>query len=88
MRKLQQLHAAPNLDFLRAPPGNRLQALSGDRAGQHSAFFVGGDAGGCLALQAHHDTEMVRQRLSDVLSHIPRCDPLLHNPIAARTAAI
>lgn len=36
MRKLQQLHAAPNLDFLRVPPGNRLEALSGDRAGRHS----------------------------------------------------
>jgi len=36
MRKLQQLHAAPNLEFLRVPPGNRLEALSGDRAGQHS----------------------------------------------------
>ena len=36
MRKLQQLHAAPNLDFLRVPPGNRLEALSGNRAGQHS----------------------------------------------------
>ncbi|MDA0892125.1 MAG: type II toxin-antitoxin system RelE/ParE family toxin [Proteobacteria bacterium] len=36
IRKLQQLHAAPNLDFLRVPPGNRLEVLSGDRAGQHS----------------------------------------------------
>jgi proteic killer suppression protein len=36
IRKLQQLHAAPNLDFLRVPPGNRLEALSGDRLGQHS----------------------------------------------------
>ena len=36
MRKLQQLHAAPNLDFLRVPPGNRLETLSGDRAGQYS----------------------------------------------------
>ncbi|HLU16346.1 MAG TPA: hypothetical protein VKZ71_10980 [Burkholderiaceae bacterium] len=27
MRKLQQLHAAPNLDFLRLPSGNRLEAL-------------------------------------------------------------
>jgi toxin HigB-1 len=33
---LQQLHAAPNLDFLRVPPGNRLEALSGNRVGQHS----------------------------------------------------
>ena len=36
IRKLQQLHAAPNLGFLRVAPGNRLEALSGDRAGQHS----------------------------------------------------
>jgi proteic killer suppression protein len=35
-RKLIQLHAAATLDFLRAPPGNRLEALKGDRAGQHS----------------------------------------------------
>jgi proteic killer suppression protein len=36
MRKLAQLDAAETLDFLRAPPGNRLEALKGDRAGQHS----------------------------------------------------
>lgn len=35
-RKLAQLDAAETLDFLRAPPGNRLEALKGDRAGQHS----------------------------------------------------
>jgi toxin HigB-1 len=35
-RKLVQLNAAATLDFLRAPPGNRLEALKGDRAGQHS----------------------------------------------------
>jgi len=35
-RKLDQLHAAATLEFLRVPPGNRLEALSGDRAGQHS----------------------------------------------------
>ena len=35
-RKLDQLHAAITLDDLRAPPGNRLEALSRDRAGQHS----------------------------------------------------
>src|SRR5579859_5912208 len=35
-RKLVQLHAATTLDFLRVPPGNRLEALKGDRAGQHS----------------------------------------------------
>jgi toxin HigB-1 len=34
-RKLAQLAAATTLDFLRVPPGNRLEALQGDRAGQH-----------------------------------------------------
>ena len=36
MRKLQQLHAATSLDFLRVPPGNRLESLSGNRKGQYS----------------------------------------------------
>lgn len=35
-RKLTQLHAAASLESLRAPPGNRLEALTGDRQGQHS----------------------------------------------------
>ena len=34
-RKLAQLHAAQSLDFLRSPPGNSLEALKGDRKGQH-----------------------------------------------------
>lgn len=34
--KLGLLEAAATLDFLRSPPGNRLEALKGDRAGQHS----------------------------------------------------
>ena len=36
MRKLAYLHAAHVLDDLRVPPGNRLEALRGDREGQHS----------------------------------------------------
>lgn len=35
-RKLTQLHAAETPEFLRSPPGNRLEALKGDREGQHS----------------------------------------------------
>jgi proteic killer suppression protein len=35
-RKLAQLDAAATLEFLRAPPGNRLEALRGDRKGLHS----------------------------------------------------
>jgi len=30
------LHAAANLQDLRSPPGNRLEALQGNRTGQHS----------------------------------------------------
>lgn len=35
-RKLQQLHAAKTLDFLRVPPGNELEKLIGDRKGFYS----------------------------------------------------
>jgi len=35
-RKLMYLHAATRLDDLKAPPGNRLKKLGGDRKGQYS----------------------------------------------------
>ncbi|MGH9524565.1 MAG: type II toxin-antitoxin system RelE/ParE family toxin [Terriglobales bacterium] len=35
-RKLGWLHGAHDLNDLRIPPGNRLEALRGDRQGQHS----------------------------------------------------
>jgi proteic killer suppression protein len=52
-RKLAMLDAAKTLDFMRSPPGNRLEALKGDRAGQLSVrisdqwrvCFVWTDAG-------------------------------------------
>ncbi len=52
-RKLRQLEIAGRLDDLRVPPGNRLEALRGDRAGAHSirineqfrVCFVWTDAG-------------------------------------------
>lgn len=52
-RKLAMLNAASRLEDLRVPPGNRLEALQGDRAGQHSirvndqyrVCFVWTDAG-------------------------------------------
>ena len=53
-RKLRQLEIAGRLEDLRIPPGNRLEALKGDRAGQYSirindqwrvcSRFEGGDA--------------------------------------------
>ena len=36
LRKLRLIHAAPGLADLQSPPGNRLEALRGDRKGQHS----------------------------------------------------
>ena len=36
LKKLLILHAATSLTDLRIPPGNKLEALTGDRAGQHS----------------------------------------------------
>lgn len=35
-RKLELLASASRLEDLRVPPGNRLEALKGNRAGQHS----------------------------------------------------
>ena len=36
IRKLEQLDSVVLIDELRVPPGNRLEALTGDRAGQYS----------------------------------------------------
>ena len=59
-RKLLYLHRARVLEDLKAPPGNQLEALRGDRKGQHSIrindqwrvcfTWKGGDA---------HDVEIV-----------------------------
>lgn len=35
-RKLDQINRVPDLASLRIPPGNQLEALRGDREGQHS----------------------------------------------------
>lgn len=36
LRKIRQLQVSASLDDLRVPPGNHLEALKGDRAGQYS----------------------------------------------------
>jgi proteic killer suppression protein len=61
LRKLDMIHAAALLTDLRVPPGNRLEALSGHRKGQHSIrindqyriCFVWNDNDGA------HDVEIV-----------------------------
>lgn len=41
LRKLRQLEIAGNLNDLRIPPANHLEALSGDREGQYSIRING-----------------------------------------------
>jgi len=63
MRKLRQLDAAVALDDLRVPPGNRLERLRGDRAGEWSIRindqwricfrWLGGDAHGVQIVDYH-----------------------------------
>ena len=64
-RKLLLLHQARRLEDLRAPPGNRLEALKGDRDGQHNIRindqwricfrWVAGDAYGVEIVDYHLD---------------------------------
>jgi proteic killer suppression protein len=63
IRKQQQIHAAATLSFLRAPPGNRLERLSGVLAGRYSLrinaqwricfHFVDGDASEVRIIDYH-----------------------------------
>jgi plasmid maintenance system antidote protein VapI len=47
------------------------RAITADTATRLAVFF-GVDEAGWMALQAHYDTQVVRDRLSDMLAHIPR----------------
>lgn len=60
MRKLAMLNRAGRVDDLRVPPGNRLEALSGDRAGQWS-IRVNDQWRVCFRFEAGqaHDVEIV-----------------------------
>ena len=59
-RKLLQLHAASELATLRVSPGNQLEALKGDRKGQHS-IRVNDQWRICFRWEADgaHEVEMV-----------------------------
>ncbi len=59
-RKLVLLDQAVRLEDLRMPPGNRLEALRGDRAGQHS-LRINGQWRVCFRFQDGHayDVEIV-----------------------------
>jgi proteic killer suppression protein len=60
LRKLLLLHAATSLQDLRVPPGNRLEALSGDRAGAYS-IRINDQYRVCFRWDGHHahDVEIV-----------------------------
>jgi proteic killer suppression protein len=60
LRKLTQLHRSRELRDLRLPPGNHLEALKSDRAGQHS-IRVNQQWRVCFRWQGEdaHDVEIV-----------------------------
>ena len=64
LAKLQQLDAAMSLEDLRVPPSNRLEALAGDRKGQHSirinkqwrlCFVFGKDGAEDVEISKHYE---------------------------------
>ncbi|HEX5343738.1 MAG TPA: type II toxin-antitoxin system RelE/ParE family toxin [Duganella sp.] len=59
-RKLQQLNSAGELNTLRIPPANKLEALSGNRKGQHS-IRINDQWRICFSWQANgvYDVEIV-----------------------------
>ena len=59
-RKLDQLNRVPDLESLRIPPGNRLELLKGERAGQHS-IRINDQYRVCFkwAADGAHDVEIV-----------------------------
>ena len=60
LRKLRQLDAAKAIEDLRNPPGNRLEALKGERAGQMS-IRINDQWRVCFRWAEHdaHDVEIV-----------------------------
>lgn len=60
LRKLLLIDAAPELGKLAIPPGNNLEALKGDRAGQHS-IRINDQWRVCFVWKADgaHDVEIV-----------------------------
>ncbi|MDB5557181.1 MAG: type toxin-antitoxin system RelE/ParE family toxin [Enterovirga sp.] len=60
LRKLRLINNAERLEDLRVPPGNRLEALRGDRSGQHS-IRINDEWRICFAWkEGHaHDVEIV-----------------------------
>jgi len=57
LRKLAMLNRAAVLDDLRIPPGNRLEALQGDRKGQHS-IRINDQWRVCFVWQGGHATQV------------------------------
>ncbi|HEX7359516.1 MAG TPA: type II toxin-antitoxin system RelE/ParE family toxin [Bryobacteraceae bacterium] len=60
IRKLDQMEASSGLNDLKTPPGNRLEALTGNRAGQHS-IRINDQYRICFVWKADgaHDVEIV-----------------------------
>jgi len=60
LRKLDQIQASKDLEDLRVPPGNSLEALKGERKGQHS-IRINDQYRVCFVWKADgaHDVEIV-----------------------------
>jgi toxin HigB-1 len=60
LRKLDQIQASKDLEDLRVPPGNSLEALKGERKGQHS-IRINDQYRICLVwkVDGAHDVEIV-----------------------------
>jgi proteic killer suppression protein len=57
LRKLDQIHIAGELSDLAVPPGNRLEALTSDRTGQHS-IRINDQWRVCFVWQDGHATQV------------------------------
>ena len=64
-RKLGYVDSAEKLDDLRVPPGNQLEALKGDRKGQHS-IRINGQWRVCFVWQAADEEQGIAAGARDV----------------------
>lgn len=78
LRKLAQLHAVTELNHLSVPPGNRPEALKGNRAltvdtALRLERYFGWPAEVWLNLQNHHDQQAAKESMKSTLAGIQPC---------------
>ena len=73
LRKLRQLQIAGSLNDLRVPPGNRLEALVDNRAGQHSIRRMRGQSERNRPLSLQEQYRMLNGQRQRRLNHQRQC---------------